>query len=406
MENKKTGKTRREFLKKSISGVTAAAFLPALLKGNKDVVSVSKKDKLILRSLGKTGMKLPVVSMGVMNAENPKLVDAALEKGITYLDTAHVYQRGKNEEMLGKVLKNKKRESFYIATKVPGNFADRKTGLFTERTDPVDFVNKFEISLKRLGLEYVDVLFLHSVVKKEAVMFEPLLNAMLKLKKEGKARFIGVSTHRNEPEVLRAAADSGVHDVVLTAYNFLQPHKIEMNKAIKYASDKGVGIVAMKTQAGVFWERDRKKPINMKAALKWVLQNPNVHTSIPGFTTFDQLDTDLSVMDDLKFSETEKKDLRLDLNEKIAGLYCNQCEECLLQCKEEVDIPTIMRSYMYAFGYRNLALAKDTLNEEGIGIQKCLACDNCIVKCSNGFNIKDKIAEIAGITEIPDQFLV
>ncbi|MEN8222744.1 MAG: aldo/keto reductase [Acidobacteriota bacterium] len=397
MENRNS---RRDFLKKGLTGITAAAIAPSLIKSE----GIEKKTgKTIYRTLGKTGMKVPVVSMGVMNAENPKLVEAALENGMNYLDTAHVYQRGKNEQMLGEVLKGVKRDSYFLATKVPGNHADRKTGLYTDKTDPADFLKKFEISLKRLKLDYVDVLFLHSVKRKESVTFEPLMSLLQKLKKEGKTKFIGVSTHRKEPEVIRAAADSNVYDIVLTAYNFLQPHIAEMDKAINYAAGKGIGIVAMKTQAGVYWDKEKLNPINMKAALKWSLQNKNIHTSIPGFTTFDQLNTDLEVMSDLALTGKEIIDLKL--KEKYAGLYCRQCEQCTPQCSKGVDIPTLMRSYMYAFGYRNLLQAKDTLAEIDLKNLPCNDCSECEVKCSVGFDIKGKINEIAKIDSISDTFL-
>ncbi len=397
MENKNS---RRDFLKKGLTGITAAALAPSLIKSEG---VEKKKSETIYRTLGKTGMKVPVISMGVMNADNPKLVEAALENGITYLDTAHVYQRGKNEEMLGEVLKGVKRDSYFLATKVPGNHADRATGLYTDKTDPADFLSKFEISLKRLGLDYVDVLLLHSVKRKESVMFEPLMSLMQKLKKEGKTKFIGVSTHRNEPEVIRAVADSNVYDIVLTAYNFLQPNITEMDKAINYAAGKGIGIVAMKTQAGVYWDKEKLNPINMKAALKWSLQNKNIHTSIPGFTTFDQLNLDLQVMKDLTLTGQEIIDLRL--KEKYAGLYCRQCDSCTGQCSKGVDIPTLMRSYMYAFGYKNLLHAKDTLADIDLKNLPCNDCSECEVKCSVGFDIKGKINEIAKIDSIPDTFL-
>ena len=250
----------------------------------------------------------------------------------------------------------------------------------------------------------MDVLLLHSVAKREAVLFEPLMSAIQKLKKEGKARFIGVSTHRNEPEVIRAVADSNVYDVVLTAYNFLQPHLAEMHTAIDYAAGKGIGIVAMKTQAGVYWDKEKQDPINMKAALKWALQNRNVHTAIPGFTTFDQLNLDVEVMSDITLTAQEISDLKL--TQTVAGLYCRQCDLCTPQCSRGVDIPTLMRSYMYAFGYRNLLHAKDTL--EGIDLNNlpCDDCSECGVKCSVGFDVRGKIAEIAKIGRIDDTFLV
>jgi aryl-alcohol dehydrogenase-like predicted oxidoreductase len=118
--------------------------------------------KVIHRTLGKTGLKLPVVSMGVMNADNPALVAAALDAGIVMLDTAWGYQRGRNETMIGQVIKGRPRDSYVLATKVPGD-RDRKTGFLLPETSPENFKTKFDTSLERLGLEYVDILYLHNL---------------------------------------------------------------------------------------------------------------------------------------------------------------------------------------------------------------------------------------------------
>jgi len=403
MRNQEVNKDRRNFIKKGVAGLAGAAVLPSVLRGEK---KEEKKKKLMFRTLGKTGLKLPVVSMGVMNADNPELVRAALEAGIVLLDTAHGYQRGRNEEMIGKVIKDRPRDSYVIATKVPGDPLDRKTGLFTKETKAEPFIEKFHISLKRLGLEYVDIFYLHSVVKRGAALFEPLLSAMVKLKKEGKIRFIGVTTHRNEPEVVRAAADSKVYDVVLTAYNFLQPHLAEVEESITYAASKGLGIVAMKTQAGVYWDSERQHQINMKAALKWALQNENIHTAIPGFTTFDQMNLDLTVMEDLTLTQQEKNDLKLDKKIALTGLYCRQCEKCVSQCRENLEIPTYMRSYMYAYGYRNLGLARDTLESLNESHIPCSNCRTCKVNCTMGFDVKNKVLDIVRLKDVPEDFLV
>jgi predicted aldo/keto reductase-like oxidoreductase len=404
MENQKFNKSRRHFIKNSVSGIAGMTLLPEVFKSN-EKPRKEKKTKIIYRTLGKTNIKLPIIGMGVMNVDNPALVEAALDAGIVLLDTAHGYQRGHNEEMIGKVIKNRPRDSYVIATKVSGNNEDRKTGLFTKSTRPELFIEQFETSLKRLGLEYVDILHLHGVVRRESALFEPLLNAMVKLKKEGKTRFIGLSTHRNEPEVIKAAQESSVYDVVLTAYNFRQPHRAEMEKAVVSAANAGLGIIAMKTQAAVYWDKQRTKQINMKAALKWVLQNENIHTTIPGFTTFDQLKMDISIMEDFTLTEKEKSDLN-SIKKLSDGLYCSQCGRCQTQCPAGIDIPTLMRAYMYAYGYRNLSLAKDTLQSLRLSHIPCANCPTCNVKCSMGFNIRERILDITRLQNIPEDFLV
>ena len=76
---------------------------------------------------------------------------------------------------------------------------------------------------------------------------------------------MGVSTHQNEPAVIRAAVEEKIYDVILTAYNFRQPHWKEVKQAIAYAAQEGLGIVGMKVLAGAYWDRERKQPINAKA---------------------------------------------------------------------------------------------------------------------------------------------
>lgn len=405
MSRQDVSNSRRNFIKKSAAGLAGAAILPSMLKGEtKSPPKTAGKTKMIYRTLGKTGLKLPVVSMGVMNADNPELVRAALDAGIIHLDTAWFYQMGRNEEMIGKVVKDRPRDSYVIATKV-WEPRDRQTGLFPEDAKPESFMEKFETSLKRLGMDYVDILYNHSISRKESVLFEPYMELMKKLKKEGKARFIGVSTHKNEPEVIRAVADSKVYDVVLTAYNFNQDHREEVKKAIAYAAKAGVGIVAMKTQAGVFWDKEKQKPINMTAALKWVLQDENVHTTIPGFTAFDQLELDLTVMNDLNLTPKEKADLQPPKDLTLAGLYCQQCEQCVPQCPAKLEIPTLMRSYMYAYGYKNLEKARQTVELTDLSRMACNTCTTCNVKCARGFDVKNRVLDITRIKDIPRDFL-
>ncbi|NIO02189.1 MAG: oxidoreductase [Candidatus Latescibacteria bacterium] len=408
MKKQRKDESRRDFLKKSVNGLAGLAVLPTVLgtESQAEPQGEKKKSKFITRKLGKTGLELPVVSMGVMNSNSPNLVRDALDAGIVLLDTAHGYQRGRNEEMIGEVVKDRPRDSYMIATKVEGTPLDRKTGLFTKEAKAGPFLEKFKTSLQRLGMDYVEILYLHSVVKREAVLYDEYMNAMLKLKKEGSVRFIGVSTHSNEPEVIRAAVDSKVYDVVLTAYNFRQPHLAELEKEIARAVKAGLGIVAMKTQAGVYWDRERQHQINMKAALKWALQNKNIHTAIPGFTTFDQLQEDISVLEDLTLTPQEQEDLELGRKYGMKGLYCRQCGTCLAQCDKDIDVPTMMRSYMYAYGYRNLAAAKETLSAVDLSNVPCSHCSACKVDCAMGFDVKERIEDIARLKSVPDDFVV
>lgn len=397
---------RREFFKLGVGGalgwLTAPAFgreMPFSRRHWPLQSSSSSKPKLIHRTLGRTGLKVTAVSMGVMNADNPDLVRAALDSGIILLDTAHSYQRGRNEEMIGQVIKGRARESFLISTKINPPTRDRRSGDFFPETKASQFLEMLDISLQRLGLDYVDILSLHNTTKREHVLNEAILEALQTAKKQGKTRFLGVSTHAGQPDVISGVLEARVHDVVIVAFNFRQENREEVCQAVKQAAAAGIGIIAMKTQAGVYWDKEKTQKINMKAALKWVLNEPAVHTAIPGFTTFEQLAENLSVMENPTLTEEEIRDLRLG-EIHSGGLYCQGCLSCLASCPEGLPIPDLMRGYMYAFGYGNVTAASELLSSLDLPSRLCSQCDTCKVSCSRLFDVKQRLSELSELLPI------
>jgi predicted aldo/keto reductase-like oxidoreductase len=396
---------RRHFLKSTLLG-TSGAFLtlPDLAHGAPRInPAPSNEKKFITRKLGKTGIEVPIVNFGVMRADNPALVKAALEAGIVLFDTAHGYQRGKNEEMLGEVLKDRPRETFVLATKVPPEETDNRTGEIKAGSTSKAFLEKLDISLRRLKLEYVDILYVHGISTKEAALFPAMLEAAQTAKKSGKARHVGLSTHKNEPEVIEAAIESGVYEVVLSAINFKQDYYPKLKETIAKAAKAGIGIVAMKTMAGGFHDKERKQPINCRAALKFVLQDENVTTAIPGNTNFDHLNMNISVNTDLKMTDEEKGDLLVGKSQ--GGLYCQGCEHCVPNCPKGLPIPEIMRAYMYTYGYRAPELAHSLLSSLDLPKEPCADCSVCGAVCAKGFHIAERIKDVSRLTRVPVEFL-
>ncbi len=399
MDKKRIG--RRDFMKSALAGVGGLFFLPPA-KGKAEVRVVDakgKERKFVYRTLGKTGIKVPVINMGVMNTDNPSLVRAALDSGMVMLDTAQVYQRGQNEGMIGGELKGRPRDSYVIATKarLPN---DQTTGLYTQEATEDAFLKKVDVSLKNLGLDHVDIYYHHNVWKKESALYEPILSALEKVKKAGKARFVGITTHMNEPEVIHAAVDSKLYDVVLTSYNFQQKHFSQVREAISRAAQAGIGIVGMKAIRG--GSRQNPTVKNTAAALKWVLQDPNVTTIVPGFTTFEEMKIDLAVAENPILTDLEKRDLKKEV--KVSGLYCQGCRQCLGQCPEHLPIPDLMRAHMYTYGYRNLVHAQDLVLSLNLPDKVCEDCSSCPVKCSSGFNVSAKIRDVARLRDVPMEF--
>jgi len=263
-----------------------------------------------------------------------------------------------------------------------------------------------EDSLKRLQTDYVDIYYLASVSSRDTVLHEPYIDAFKKLKKEGKTRFVGIITHENEASVIQATAESGFWDVILTAYNFRQSHHEEIRAAISGAAKAGLGVVAMKTQAGVYWDRARTRKINMKAALKWALRDENVHTTIPAFSNYKEMEEDLAVMENPTMTPEEKQSLRLGEELGLSGNYCQQCRSCVAHCPSDMDIPTLMRGYMYAFGYQEPKKARETLRSWTPDEVACKKCTECVVRCSLGFDVKSRVLDIARILDVPEDFLL
>lgn len=390
---KKTTFNRRNFL---YLGATASVGLAASAVSASPAVPVQEEKKAVIsRKLGKTGIEVPIVSMGVMRADNPTIVKAAYQLGFRHFDTAHGYQDGRNEEMVGQVLKEMPRKELIIATKIhPG-----REGLSTEK-----FTEMIDTSLKRLQMDYVDILYLHAISDVEGLNDPRYIAALKAAKESGKARFIGVSTHTNMATVINAAVDGKFYDIVLTSYNFMLREDKELNAALVRANDAGLGVVGMKNMAGGFLDKEKNKPINCKAALKWALADGLIHTCIPGITTFEMLKDNWSVAQNLELDMQEKNDLQLAMND--SGMFCKGCQSCAGQCPQNLPIPDIMRSYMYNYGYAYPAKAQQTLAELNVGAEPCSLCPSCSVTCRSGFNIREKVSDIARITTIPTAFLV
>ena len=144
---------------------------------------------------------------------------------------------GKNEEILGKALKGI-RDKVYVATNVLPPSSSKK-----------DIVRDVEASLKALETDYIDLIQLQNA-DPERMSIPETREAMVELKKQGKVRFFGVTTHKNQAEVLNTVVNDRERffDTALVAYNFKSDK--EIGEAIDRAAKAGIGIIAMKTQAG------------------------------------------------------------------------------------------------------------------------------------------------------------
>jgi aryl-alcohol dehydrogenase-like predicted oxidoreductase len=363
---------RRKFIKtisSSLLGIAASGILRA-----ESSLGTEKVPVLEYRPLGKTGLKVTVVSMGVMNCSNSAVLQRAFDLGINFYDTADCYMHGRNEEMVGKVFQGK-REKVLIQTKVHAHDEKRMRA-------------SVERSLRRLKTDYIDVLVWHGHSSPEEVSDLGLHEFMVKIKKEGKVRFTGFSAHSNMASLLEEAAKSNLHDVALVSYNFT--HSKRLKEAVALAAKSGIGIVAMKTQAGGY-KKEKMDGLNPhQAALKYILRDQNVSMAVPGVTTIQQIEECAAVMGTF-FSKKNLDELK-QYQAFLQGRICTMCGGCAGQCPYGIPHHDLLRLMMYHHGYENDSLVEESLRMVAKKeIQRCSECSSCSIICRRGLDIRAQI---------------
>lgn len=403
--NKKLG--RRQFLAKSVFGIMSARCIGT--SHRKSIAAAndrnhSPKKDIIYRTLGKTGIELPIVNMGVMNTLSYELTRRSYEIGVRYFDTAAEYARGRSEEMLGNVIKElNARDQVIIGTKIYIPPLQRNMSSAEIKETCLKSANE---SLKRLQTDYIDILYSHNVDSMDWLTNPGVLEVLQLLKDQKKARYLGFSTHRNMVDCIDKATSLSFYDVILTSFNYALWEEQELIKGLETASKKGIGLIAMKTQCTQYYQglRDPKnlkyyqRKIMHTAVLKWVLRHPFITAAVPGYTNFDQMEEDFSVAYNLEFTDEEKRFLE-DSQVKYGMEICHQCNQCLPTCPRGVDIPTLMRTHIYATCYTNFYQARDALNEisKGKGLNQCASCNTCQAICHNKLDIAQRIDELKTI---------
>ncbi len=383
----KSKASRRDFLSAGlILPIAASASTKMGIWDSPEKLSAPSKSeavKLEYRTLGRTGLKVTTLGFGCMITSDPSVIERAADIGINYFDTARGYQQGNNERMVGAALK-KKRKDVVLSTK-------------SHSGDRAALLADLDTSLRELGTDYVDIWYLHAKGAPGEV-HDDLIEAQHLAKQQGKIRFAGVSTHSGQQQVLPWMAQKGVFDVVLAAYNFSMDQG--MAEAIETAAKAGLGVVAMKVMAGGFRQLRSKDPIYdklqregaMLSALKWVIKNKNVHTTIPSMTDMDQLDENLQGMA-RPFSTADEKLLARQL-EYIQPLYCRMCGKCEGTCAKGLPVADVLRYLTYAEGYGQFALGREnflTLPSEQAAV-RCSDCDTCTVECPHGVRVADRMS--------------
>jgi predicted aldo/keto reductase-like oxidoreductase len=378
----KTDTSRRNFLAAGLA--LPAAGLASTTSTSTPLAPVPQQaaptpGKVAYRVLGKTGLKVSTVGYGCMITSDPTVIARAVDMGINYFDSSRNYQNGQNERMVGAAL-GAKRKDIFISTK-----CDQRTG--------TGILGELDTSLKELNTDYVDVWLLHGLGN-PAQITDDLVEAQRKAKQQGKARFIGVSTHATLPAIVDRVLEAKL-DVVQAQYNFASA--AEWGPALDKLSQAGVGLVAMKVMAraggrGRGGGAATPRPANFaSAALKWAIKNPAIATTVPSMTDNDQLQENFAVMAQ-PFTDADQKVLVAQL-EQISPYFCRMCGTCSGQCPKGLPVGDMVRFVMYADGYGQFPLGREHFQRMSAEQQavRCGDCPHCVVQCPHGVTVAERM---------------
>ena len=341
--------------------------------------------------LGRTGWRVSdtVLGAGRLRGDDAwRLVKTAWERGVNYVDTAPDYSTEGSELAVGRALREIPRDQIFLATKFCTPIGHLPAGTPVARYKEV-----VHESLRRLGTDYVDLVHIHSCDEVGRLMDPNVHEAFDQLRSEGKARFLGVSTHTPRlAEVATRAIDSGRFDVMVLAYH----HGIwpELGSLVDRAHDEqDMGIVAMKTLKGA-----RHRNLQdfhhansyAQAALKWVHANPKVSCAVISFFEMQHVDEYLHASG----RTLEDADLAIlsEYDRKVAGSYCTpHCGACLPRCPEGVPISDVLRHRMYFEDYRDERNAMELYAKLEIDASACAGCAApCLGSCPLGIAIPER----------------
>lgn len=197
------------------------------------------------RPLGRTGIELSALGFGASSigqefrhvdlSDALRAVRVALDGGINYIDTAAYYGRGMSEIMLGRLLPELPRDSYYLSTKL-GRYAPQHFDFSARRV-----AESVDISLERMGIETLDIVFCHDIEFVDVrQVFEETLPALRKQVELGKVRWIGVSGY--PMQIFKQALAETEIDVVLTYNHYTLQNDMSL-ELVPLCQEQGVGLI-------------------------------------------------------------------------------------------------------------------------------------------------------------------
>ena len=313
-----------------------------------------------------------------------RMVDAFLEQGFTYFDTAYMYHEYASERIVKEVLVDRHpRESFLLATKLPTMMLSKKE----------DMERIFNEQLEKCGVEYFDYYLLHCLDTRNYDI----------CKKLGCFEF---AMQKEHPEVEFVQLQINYLD---WENEYIQSRKCH-ETAVKYGKDiivmepvKGGMLAQIPDKAETLLKNYNAESSIASWAIRYAASLPNVFMVLSGMSSYEQMMDNLSYMKKFQpFTEEEEKlvEQAVDIINTSIAIPCTNCRYCVEGCPKNIPIPEYFKIYnqyaRFKEGSRTRGRYRNLTKEYGKA-SECIACGNCETHCPQSLKIIDYMKEVSAV---------
>lgn len=363
---------------------------------------------LQLSSLGMGAMRLPTIDGddARIDVEKTKaMVAYAMEHGINYYDTAWGYHDGNSELVMGEVLKDYPRDSFYLATKFPGY----------DLSNMPKVKEIFEKQLEKLGVDYFDFYLFHNVCEMniDAYLDDEkygIYSYLMEQKTNGRIKHLGFSAHGNIDTMKRFLEKYGKDmEFCQIQLNYLDYHFQEAQEKIELLKSYNIPVWVMEPlRGGRLSKLDEGSEKALKAlrpketipawAFRFLQSLPEVVVTLSGMSNMEQLQQNIATFEqDQPLTDKEMQTLLglADEMVKKIALPCTACHYCTSHCPMGLDIPTLVSLYNeHAFtGGGFIAPMALSAIPEDKQPSACIGCRQCEMVCPQQIKVSEMMKD-------------
>ena len=358
-------------------------------------------------AFGFGAMRLPVINGDSARIDEPQatqMIRYAIDHGVNYVDTAYRYHQQTSEVFLGRALQNGYRQRIKLATKLPLNLVQTSQ----------DFYRLLYEELERLQTDYIDFYLFHGLREKgwQKVLNLKLLDQAEDAIVKGLIHYLGFSFH-DRFELFKDIINSyGGWTFCQIQYNYMDEEYQAGTKGLKYAAEKGLGIVIMEPIRGgqlainpppvilKLWDTAPSKRTPAEWALQWVWDHPEVSIVLSGMSTMEQVEQNIASAEKSGSGKLTPDELALierirDKYHELSPIPCTNCKYCL-PCPSGVNISRVFELYNDAIIYNTLKRPRRLYSklENGEKADNCQECHECENLCPQEIAIPEWLVKV------------